>query len=260
MSGMVDCLFDAWDRFEAHEAAQRPVPAREVAGPIGPGARFGLLTVIREEPARRRGAVHWQCACDCGVQPVVSGSNLRRGKTRSCGCLRKAPRAKKPKEELTAEKARELLSYDPGTGVLTWRAPRSHNVKPGDTTGCPMGNYLGLAIGRRTYRAHRIAWLIYHGEWPSGQIDHVDGDFRNNRIANLRLADCSQNGANSRRPKNNTSGHKGVTWRKSLGKWQAHIGVRGKKLHLGFYDTSEEAAAAYRRAAREYFGQFARCE
>ena len=90
------------------------------------------------------------------------------------------------------------------------------------------------------------------------QIDHVDGNTLDNRRSNLRLATRSQNGANRRLSKNNTSGFTGVTWNKNWQKWEAQIKVRGERLALGGFASPEEAAAVYNRVALAHFGEFAR--
>lgn len=89
-------------------------------------------------------------------------------------------------------------------------------------------------------------------------VDHADGDGLNNTRANLRVATPSQNAANARRRCDNASGYRGVSWYKGYGRWQATIRVRGRKKHLGYYATPQEAALAFDRAAREIFGDFAR--
>lgn len=91
-------------------------------------------------------------------------------------------------------------------------------------------------------------------------VDHRDGNGLNNTRANLRLASRSQNRANSRMHKNNTSGYKGVSWHKASGKWSATIGWQKKLLFIGLFDTPEEAHEAYKEKARELHGEFAKFE
>ena len=112
-------------------------------------------------------------------------------------------------------------------------------------------------IDKRPYLAHRLAWLYVMGEFPKNDIDHVDTNGCNNKISNLRLATKSQNGANSKLPKNNTSGYKGVTWAKRNKKWMAQIMVDRKHVCLGFFHDPKLAYEAYKKASREYFGEFA---
>lgn len=90
--------------------------------------------------------------------------------------------------------------------------------------------------------------------------DHIDGNPLNNCRDNLRLATISENNANARRRSDNQSGYKGVRWDEKTGTWRARIGLNGKRFSLGYFDTPEEAHAAYCTAARELFGEFARFE
>ncbi len=113
-------------------------------------------------------------------------------------------------------------------------------------------------VAGKMYKAHRLAWFYMTGEWPPDQIDHIDGDRDNNRLVNLRKATNAQNGANARLSKNNSSGFKGVSFDTSVGRWRASI-RRNRQLHyLGFFNTPEEAHAAYASAAVQLFGEFAR--
>jgi hypothetical protein len=107
------------------------------------------------------------------------------------------------------------------------------------------------------YRAHHLAWLYMTGEWCR-ELDHRDCNRSNNAFSNLRAASRSQNGANSLRPRRNTSGFKGVFWHEEAQKWRAMIRKDYKLKHLGMFGTKEDAAAAYARAAQTYFGAFAR--
>lgn len=164
---------------------------------------------------------------------------------------------------ITAEKLREVLDYEPHTGDFTWRVALSKRVKVGARAGCVEVDKAGLKYVRiglfgRPYRAHRLAWLHVHGEWPSDLIDHISGDTLDNRICNLREANSAQNGANCRMLVSNTSGIKGVSWHRGKGRWQARINIDGKLKHLGWFREKPEAADAYRRAAEAVQGQFAR--
>lgn len=159
---------------------------------------------------------------------------------------------------LTAERARELLDYDPETGVFVYRAPR-RGIKVGDIAGCPnKAGYLRIFVDGVSYYAHRLAWLHVHGEWPPGDLDHEDTIKDHNWIGNLRPASQSQNNANKPRPANNTSGFKGVS--RQHGKWRARVGKSSQSIHLGLHATPELARAAYVAAAQRLFGQFARSE
>jgi hypothetical protein len=113
-----------------------------------------------------------------------------------------------------------------------------------------------MRVDGRLYRAHRLAWLYVHGEWPKGNLDHINRDGCDNRIANLRLATYSENGRNSRLRSSNTSGFRGV-YRRPNGRFTAQIWHSGACQTLGTFDTIEEAHAIRREAARELYGEFA---
>jgi len=160
---------------------------------------------------------------------------------------------------MTDAELRKALSYDEKTGEFRWLASHGR-AKKGSIAGC-----IGLCNGRRyrliglhgdMYLAHRLAWLYKTGHWPDRDIDHADGNGLNNSWANLRLATRTENNANARLRKDNTTGHKGVVagWG---GRFLARIQVAGKNRHLGTFDTIEQAAEAYRKAAKEAFGDFA---
>lgn len=172
---------------------------------------------------------------------------------------------------------RQLLRYDPETGKLFWRersremfadtsdhrgrdwACSAWNARwagKGATTPTKSG-HLSVTINYSRYLAHRVIWKLTFGDEPA-RIDHRDTNGSNNRIANLRAATVSQNGMNRPPPANNSSGVKGVSYRKDTGKWSAQITVRGKTIRLGCFTTLEAAADAYRTAALEYHGAFAR--
>ena len=156
----------------------------------------------------------------------------------------------------------DLLSYDPTTGDIRWKeAPNRFATRSrvGEWAGCVNGQgYRLVTVGQKIYNAHRIAWYLHYGEWPSQSIDHINTIKSDNRIENLRLANNSENHANVKRPSTNTSGRKGVTWNKKLGKWQAQIKINGKNKYLGLFEDVDDAHGAYVMAANENFKQFAR--
>ncbi len=159
---------------------------------------------------------------------------------------------------LTAERLRELLHYDPTTGIFTWLVKPSGNVKAGDRAGSPNDRgYLGIGISNHLYISHRLVWLYVYRRWPTNHIDHINGNKIDNRLVNLREATNHQNQANAAIRKDNKSGLKGVWWHSRDKCWCSKIRINGKSRHLGYFDTAEEAHAVYRSAAIEAFGEFA---
>lgn len=170
------------------------------------------------------------------------------------------------------EKIRELLRYEPETGRLFWKErpndmfnlPREHirwNSRYADKeafASCQSNGYRIGHIHSRKYYAHRVIWVLIHGDWPRCEIDHINGINGDNRIENLREASKAQNQRNKGMMANNTSGFKGVSWNSRAKKWQALIAKGGKNRNLGQFDTPEAAHAAYCEAAKKYHGEFAR--
>lgn len=145
------------------------------------------------------------------------------------------------KTDLTAQRLREVLHYDPETGVFTWRVQPSSQVKVGDVAGGPGDQgYARITVDGFNRSAHRLAWLYMHGEFPKNQIDHADGVRNNNRLSNLRESSQSENCQNRAMRSDNTSGFIGVNRKK--GKWRAQIMVEGKNTTVGYFD---DPAAAY---------------
>lgn len=161
----------------------------------------------------------------------------------------------------TPEELHALFRHNPKHRFLIRRVNQGRRGRAGDIAGgvSPKG-YFQVSVFGRTYGAHNVIWCMVTGEWPNSEMDHRDGNKLNNRWDNLRLANSSQNQCNRRKSKSNTSGFKGVYWNKRHRKWRAKIGVFGKQKYLGFFKTPEAAFEAYKSAALELHGEFARFE
>lgn len=162
------------------------------------------------------------------------------------------------RDAISVERLKELLHYDPETGVFTWLACRHKRFNGARAGGSDGGGYISIYLVDRSYKAHRLAWLYMHGEWPEGPLDHINGDGTDNRIANLRRADQWQNVHNRRKRASTQDLPIGVSKpRKSLG-YVAMIQPPGttKKVYLGSFDTKEAAGEAYRAASVQMHGEF----
>jgi HNH endonuclease/AP2 domain len=161
----------------------------------------------------------------------------------------------------TYEYLNKCFSYDPTTGVLTRKTrPREHfkSVASWKITNAQFAGktvttldgkgYICVSLDQRTYRAHRVIWAMTIGEWPEKELDHINGVTDDNSLGNLREASRSQNLRNTKKPRKNTSGAKGVTWDKSRTRWIARINANGKAHHLGRFKTFEEAERVARFA------------
>lgn len=170
--------------------------------------------------------------------------------------------------QLTQDIVRELLDYNPDTGVFTWNFRGPHhfktigyfnhwnNMHAGSVAGCIYTDscgkkYIRIGINGKGYAAHRIAWLYVHKD-TADEIDHIDGNGVNNKISNLRSVSRQENQRNKRMGKRNTSGVVGVSWNKSAGMWSAQITISRVRKHLGCFRSFNAAVAARKSAEIEY--------
>lgn len=158
---------------------------------------------------------------------------------------------------LTQDYLKELLQYDPLTGVFTWRVYRGPNAKVGETAGCvDKDGYRKIKINFRSYWEHRLAFLYMSGTHPNATVDHINGNRSDNRFENLREATHSQNNANKGASRSNKIGLKGVF--RQGNRYLAQICINNKRMRLGSFKTAESAHEAYCAAAEKHFGDFAR--
>lgn len=161
---------------------------------------------------------------------------------------------------ITQDRVKEVLDYNPNTGLFTWRQRLAPRGPVGSVAGCKdkhRGNRVFIRIDGVLYLAHRLAWLYIFG-WMPDTIDHINGDPSNNSIANLRVASQMQNVWNSNVRSDNTSGIKGVRFDASRGKWSARLKVNGKFVLLKRFDNKEEAVFAYESTSAKYHSEFKR--
>lgn len=155
-------------------------------------------------------------------------------------------------DQLTQSRLKELLDYEPETGIFRWKVARGA-ARVGGVAGYEMdAGYIQLSIGNKHYFAHRLAFLWMTGAWPEHEIDHIDGDRGNNRWANLRDVIRQENAHNIGTARcNSTCGFLGASWSRKRGMWQAKITVNRKTVWLGYFPTAEQAHAAYLKAKDE---------
>lgn len=151
----------------------------------------------------------------------------------------------------------DRITYDPEAGTFVW-AVSAQGISAGKPAGSLSSyGYWIIKLGRKPYRAHRLAWFLTHGEWPVGEVDHIDGNPLNNRLANLRVVDRAGNSQNRRRAHRDhkSCGLQGVAWNKQHKRWQAKIMANKVRYHLGYFDDANAAHESYLAAkARLHIG------
>ncbi len=164
--------------------------------------------------------------------------------------------------DITAEYVRDRLAYDPESGALLWKESATQQLAwnrryAGKQAGSLSAKgYYSIGLDDRRYAAHRVIWLLVHGEWPAGEVDHINGNPSDNRLANLRSATRSENVSNTRVKDGTETGLKGV--KRARRKYRAQCSVRGVCYHLGVFATPEEAKRARDAFAEKAHGEFFR--
>lgn len=171
--------------------------------------------------------------------------------------------------DLTAERLRQLLSYNQDNGLFTWLkrdehefiSTRSYKSWTARYAGKSAGHkrrdtgYVIVVINGTQHKGHRLAWLYVYGRWPEHGIDHINGDRSDNRIQNLRDVPPRTNSENQRSAKSgNKAGMLGVSWHEKNKKWQAEICIDGKKHYIGTFKKQEDAHKEYISVKRAMHG------
>ncbi len=153
------------------------------------------------------------------------------------------------KPTITQSYLKSILSYDENTGQFIWLNAPSRRTKKGSIAGGvkPHG-YIIISINANKYLAHILAWIYVNGDYPKEQLDHINHNRADNRIANLREVTLTENARNRGKCARNTSGVLGVIWDKKNNRWHASIGVDAKTVFLGRYVEFSDAVNARKNA------------
>jgi len=158
-------------------------------------------------------------------------------------------------KDLTQARLKELLHYDPETGIFVWlkgRGPVKKGWIAGSVQTVRGKKYIVITLHGKHYKAHRLAFLYVKGVFPPDEVDHISGDGTDNRWVNMRHATRTQNNKNHRLRDDNISGCTGVHWRNDKQKWHAYVGTK-PIIHLGYFSHIFEAACA-RKASEIAYG------
>lgn len=211
------------------------------------GQKFGKLTVIRRTRMKDRNS-YWLCRCECGVEKEISMTALRNGQN-SCSCsMYDWVEDRIIGNEYTVDENNIVhVTLRSGEEMLCdvddWERMKKYTWR---TNLC---GYASASINKKQKRFH----VEIMGKKDGYVLDHIDRNKLNNQRNNLRFVTQQGNAVNSNLSKNNTSGIKGVGKDRKRKKWYARIMLNGKNIHLGYYDTIEEAAEARRKGEEKYF-------
>lgn len=159
---------------------------------------------------------------------------------------------------LKQDRLKRLLHYFPEEGKFYWLVNKSSAKMFDEAGSLQKDGYIIIGIDKKSYLAHRLAFLFMTGEVPE-YVDHINGDRSDNRWENLRPCSLSENNRNRKITNKNTSGVKGVSWHKASGKWQVQLSVKGNN-HFGLYSSLEEAEKRAIEVRKIFHKAFARNE
>lgn len=224
------------------------------------GCVFGRLTVIERAedyiyPKSKKKQTRWLCECECGNKKIISGNNLKRGVTKSCGCLSKEinsiMHSKKNKYENIANNITKVYFNNCDNFFIcdTNEWDKIKNI----TWIIDGKNYVYGDVNGRYVRLHRLLMDIDDINY---EVDHIDGNTLNNLKSNLRICKREENSMNQKISTKNTSGHVGVYWDKNRNKWCASITANKKRVYIGRFDNYIDAVKAREEAEKKYHGEY----
>lgn len=267
LDSQVDLAWIAWQAAETDMAVQlanAESKYREVAGLVAENADLkslieqhaGSIAVCpncsHEEPSETDDIV----ALYRSLKTPATDAFLAEVKREATEPLEKEIEELKKNLLMSVGDIRDLVDYNPETGVLTAKANFSGR-QAGSVIGSQtwQGYYAFSLFGKKCF-AHRLAWLLHYGEWPSQPIDHINGIKTDNSIRNLRLCSLSQNQFNKPTQKNNTTGVKGVYWNKRDKRYVASVQFNGKKYSAGHHKDIENAKEAVMKLREKLAREF----
>lgn len=225
------------------------------------GQRFGRLTVVGKAENSKNGKAAWNCICDCGRAVVVVSTQLRRGKAKSCGCLKneRLKEAQKARKKYNIFRVEGNIVYvklsnsdkEMITDLDIWESAREYcwNLDK------KRGYVCAYVCGQKKMKFHVYAFR----NRPEGLVcDHINGNKLDNRRVNIRFVSQGQNVQNRGKGKNNTSGHTGIRWDDGINKWRAEIQANRKRIYLGSFPELQDAISAREAAEIKYFGEYRR--
>lgn len=211
------------------------------------GQRFGRLVVVRDSGEKRNGAVMWDCLCDCGNTTLVRSDYLREKRTKSCGCLRRENGKRIIYRTPSHRKKIDITDNVYGRLKVISRSDKTLNGHQYWRCECECGAIKDIS-GQNLKSGRILSCGCYFSEMKKTMKKAHDWSAKNDLKESTRLSLL-----NDTIYSDNTSGYKGVSWKKQEKKWVARIGFQGKAIHLGYFVNKQDAINARLEAEEKYF-------